>query len=244
MMRWLMQSLVALALTAAPVSWAGGNEHASLSRARTELVERTRDYRASLERLLSIHEGAVARAENVAAKRRSLYAEGIVSRRELEESEQAEASARAVAHETRRRLAETDAVLGETLAAIEVARAAAPSAVVVTPEAIGSLGDGRVTAALVGELNRFFAARFARALPVSALGQTPVHDRLGLDHHHALDIAVHPDSEEGRALLEYLERHRVPFLAFRGVVPGASTGAHVHVGRASLRLGPASTGIR
>ncbi len=239
-----MRSVVALALTVVGVPADGGDDHARLSEARTELVERTREYRASLERLLAVQEGTARRAEETAAKRRSLYAEGLVSRRELEDGEQVEARARVLTGETRRRLAEADAVLGETLAAIEVARASVPSAVVVTPEAIGSLGGAPITAAMVGELDRFFVARFARALPVSARGQTPVHDRLGLDHHHALDIAVHPDSEEGQALIEYLERHRMPFLAFRGIVPGASTGAHVHVGRASARLGPASTSVQ
>ena len=93
----------------------------------------------------------------------------------------------------------------------------------------------------VRALDRFFVSRFARSLPVSALGQTPVHDRLGLDHRNALDVAVHPDSEEGRAVIEYLERHGIPFRAFRRFVPGASTGAHVHVGRVSVRIAPASS---
>jgi hypothetical protein len=90
----------------------------------------------------------------------------------------------------------------------------------------------------VSTLHAFFAEQFGRPLPVSALGQTPVHDRLGFDHRNALDIAVHPDSEEGRSLLVYLRRERIPFLAFRGPVPGASTGAHIHIGTASPRIQP------
>ncbi len=31
-------------------------------------------------------------------------------------------------------------------------------------------------------LRRFLAARFGRPLPVSAFGQTPLHDRMGFDH--------------------------------------------------------------
>jgi hypothetical protein len=72
---------------------------------------------------------------------------------------------------------------------------------------------------------------------VSALGQTATHDRLGFDHRNAVDVALHPDSREGRALLDHLRSRGFPFLAFRGPLPGASTGAHVHVGGPSPRIG-------
>ena len=69
------------------------------------------------------------------------------------------------------------------------------------------------------------------------MGQTSLHDRLGFDHRNAVDVAVHPESAEGRALLGYLRARGIPFLAFRGPVAGASTGAHVHVGAPSARTG-------
>jgi hypothetical protein len=72
---------------------------------------------------------------------------------------------------------------------------------------------------------------------VSALGQTALHDRLGFDHRNAADVAVHPDTVEGRALLDYLRAEGIPFLEFRGPRRGVSTGAHVHVGAASPRTG-------
>jgi hypothetical protein len=71
---------------------------------------------------------------------------------------------------------------------------------------------------------------------VSAFGQTRLHDRLGFDHHDALDVAVHPDSAEGAALIAWLRASGISFIAFRGAVPGASTGAHVHVGEPSPRV--------
>ena len=85
-------------------------------------------------------------------------------------------------------------------------------------------------------LQELFSARFGRALPVSAFGQTPLHDRMGFDHHNALDIAVHPDSPEGRALIEYLRTEGIPFLVYRGAVPGSASGAHIHVGPPSPRF--------
>jgi hypothetical protein len=246
-MRWLTRPLIvlAVALTATSLPAHEGDTAGHLARARAEMVERTREYRASLEHLLAIQEARATSAGDAAATRRRLYEQGIVSRLELEASERAEATARDQIGETRRRLSEAESVLAETLAAVELAGvASAATTVVVTPMAIGSRGDAELTATAVRALDRFFVSRFARSLPVSALGQTPVHDRLGLDHRNALDVAVHPDSEEGRALIEYLERHGIPFLAFRGFVPGASTGAHVHVGRVSVRIAPASSLIR
>jgi hypothetical protein len=71
---------------------------------------------------------------------------------------------------------------------------------------------------------------------VSAVGQTPLHDRIGFDHSQALDVALHPDSSEGRTFMDFLRRSGIPFLAFRGAVPGAATGAHIHVGPPSNRL--------
>ena len=73
-------------------------------------------------------------------------------------------------------------------------------------------------------------------LPRSAFGQTKVHDRLGLDHRTAIDVAVHPDSAEGGWLMQYLRQAGIPFIGVRDMVPGASTGAHVHIGAPSPRL--------
>ena len=125
-------------------------------------------------------------------------------------------------------------------AAIELAKVprVARDGVISTPAVIGFQGRTTLAATDMTALETYFAEQFRRALPVSALGQTPVHDRLGFDHRHALDVALHPDSEEGRSLIAYLRRERIPFLAFRGAVPGASTGAHIHVGQASPRIQP------
>ena len=47
-------------------------------------------------------------------------------------------------------------------------------------------------------LQRFFRVRFGRALPVSAFGQSPLHDRMEFDHGNALDVAVDPSSSDGQ----------------------------------------------
>jgi hypothetical protein len=89
---------------------------------------------------------------------------------------------------------------------------------------------------VLAKVAKFFQARFNKALPVSAAGQSLTHDRLGYDHREAVDVAVSPESREGRGLISYLRQARIPFLAFRGKVPGVSTGPHIHIGMPSPRL--------
>jgi hypothetical protein len=85
-------------------------------------------------------------------------------------------------------------------------------------------------------LQEFFMGRFGHALPISAYGQTALHDRMGFDHRNALDLAIHPDSSEGLALMEYLRLAGIPFIAAWGGIPGSTSGAHIHVGQPSPRF--------
>src|SRR5687768_9476872 len=247
-MRWI---LVALALLLVPgvggtaFGQSSGPVH-ELIRAQTELIARTRAYRESLELVLAFQEAEAARAEALARSRRELLDRGFIARREVETLEALAGTARAKVEETRQRMGEADALMGETLAAIEVAKMPrpGPGEIVSTATMVRYQGVVELATGSMESLRAFFAEQFGRALPVSALGQTPVHDRLGLDHRHALDVAVHPDSAEGKGLMAYLRRERIPFLAFKGPVPGASTGAHIHIGQVSPRLIPAKAAGR
>ena len=86
-----------------------------------------------------------------------------------------------------------------------------------------------------GKVKDFFMARFNRPLPLSAFGQSDLHTRWGLDHRNGMDVNLHPDSVEGRALIEFLRAESIPFLVFRGPIPGVATGPHIHVGNRSSR---------
>lgn len=97
-------------------------------------------------------------------------------------------------------------------------------------------GTARWSLKDVPQLDEVFAAKFGHRLPISSFGQTKVHDRLGLDHRAAIDVAVHPDSAEGRWLMEHLRRTGIPFIGVRSEVAGSSTGAHVHIGPPSPRF--------
>jgi hypothetical protein len=204
-----------------------------------EVVATLTDYRAKLEALLPLYEQELARAAEQREQRRELLGRGIISRKEFEGTEAAVLRARGKIEETRRSLAEVDHALVEATSARAIAAA--------TP--LGRGGYER-TATLIryhgpspwslktgaADLEVFYLTRFGRALPVTAYGQTPLHDRMGLDHRDALDIGVHPDSPEGRALMEHLRAAGIPFIAAWGVIPGQTSGAHIHVGQPSPRI--------
>jgi hypothetical protein len=87
------------------------------------------------------------------------------------------------------------------------------------------------------KIQQFFLQRFGRQLPVSAYGQSALHNRWGLDHRNAMDVGVSPDSTEGQALMSFLRANGIPFAAFRGAIPGSATGPHIHIGLPSHRYG-------
>ena len=95
----------------------------------------------------------------------------------------------------------------------------------------------RWTLAEATKVKEFFQSKFNRPLPLSNFGQSDLHTRWGLDHRNSMDVNLHPDSVEGRALVAFLKAESIPFLAFRGPIPGVSTGPHIHVGNRSPRTG-------
>ena len=98
-------------------------------------------------------------------------------------------------------------------------------------------GSGRWKISDSGRVENFFLSRFKRPLPTTAMGQSRLHTRWGLDHRNGLDVGLHPDSVEGKALIKFLTGEAIPFLAFRASIAGVATGPHIHVGNSSHRTG-------
>jgi hypothetical protein len=94
---------------------------------------------------------------------------------------------------------------------------------------------GKWSLAEATRVEEFFVSKFKRPLPLTAFGQSDLHTRWGLDHRNGMDVGLHPDSVEGRALVEFLRAESIPFLVFRGPVPGVATGPHIHIGNRSPR---------
>lgn len=97
-------------------------------------------------------------------------------------------------------------------------------------------GNGSFRTADLTTISAQFQRRFGKTLPISALGQTLVHQAMGLDHHGRVDIALNPETPEGLWLRELLEKLHIPYLAFRTAVAGAATAPHIHIGPGSSRL--------
>jgi hypothetical protein len=184
---------------------------------------------------------------------RQLSADGLVAKVKVDESEESLAEMRAAVEVLRRQVDDSDRVIAEVaaeieadkLAKIEAAKLRSQSARLLRPTLgystnsliIRHTGTSYWTAANISSVQSFFASTFGRMLPISAHGQTATHTRLGFDHSRGVDVALHPDSAEGRALISYLQAHGITFIAFRGAVAGSSTGAHIHIGPPSSRIG-------
>jgi hypothetical protein len=218
-------------------TWAQGP--GKLERAASDVTAAALNYRTALERLLAVYERDLVRRSDLAELRQDLFERGVLSRREYEEGLAAQALARRNVQETREALADTDRVLTEARMAEALARLAPPPRG--SYQESGGLawfnGQGMWSLARdTPRLQDFFQARFGQALPISAYGQTPLHDRMGFDHRHALDVAVHPESTEGQALIEHLRAAGIPFIAASGRIPGSASGAHIHIGQPSPRI--------
>jgi hypothetical protein len=210
-----------------------------LKKAQSELLTSAIEYRESLERLLSRQERALRAATATVEVRRDLKDTGIVSQSDLDRAEHEQAQAEERVATTQKRLAEAETFIVELAGRERVAKLPPlpPGGYSVTAAVIRFNGLAPWALATgLAKLEEFFTRQFGRGLPVTALGQTPAHDRLGFDHREAVDVGLHPASREGQALMAYLRSAGIPFQAFREAVPGSSTGAHIHVGKPSAPL--------
>ncbi len=216
----------------------GDAESERLERLAAEVVRTTREYRASLERILVIYQRDAESMAELVEVRRDLLRRDIVSKREVEIAEGLLAEAQAKVAETERWIQDADKIIGEATVHSEMSKLPpmAAGGYLATTAFIRFNGSAPFSLADLPRVERFFAERFGRSLPISALGQSPAHDRIGFDHRNAVDVAVHPDSQEGQALMGYLQGQNIPFVAVRQAVPGSATGAHIHVGHPSRRI--------
>ena len=225
-----------------------------LARLREQYIEATKEVKAALTLKLEAYEPDVKKADEKVTKTLELYRAGLVSKNDLERDEQVAEEARARVAAIEGELKNADAQIAETLVEIEAeeeaskalaqeqarakARGRSSGAFVATTAYIRFGGTRAWSLSEAGAVGQFFARSFGRQLPVSSFGQSPVHDRWGYAHHNAMDVGLHPDSAEGRALLDYLRANGVPFTAFRFAIPGTATGPHIHVGRPSHKIAP------
>jgi hypothetical protein len=246
---WLALCLFLAAAPARGQQIKSRNETPSKSeseRLRTQLAEATREYKANLEKLVAIYEAEANQAEGQLEKMKELYAQRLITRREMETSEDAAARARVKYVDAQAQMKGADVQLAVALIEVEAEETAPKLKLSPAPRAVGGLvrttayiryGGGRAwSLSEAGAIKQFFILRFGRPLPIHVFGQSPLHDRWNYDHRNAMDIGLNPGSSEGQALVEYLRANGIPFLAFHFAIPGVATGPHIHVGLPSRRI--------
>jgi len=217
-----------------PVNITGNSSHGGPSDVLTKMQEALAKDRALLSNYE--HDQTKLRAEVI--RRRKLHQDGQISQDQIKEAERDYITAVNRVYEMRHAVVETDIAITEAVLGEKVLRM--PELPVngysETTDLKRFNGASKWSLKDAPQVERYFAQTFGRDLPVTAMGQSDTHNRLGFDHHDSMDVALHPDSAEGKAFIDHLRKAGIPFIAFRKAVPGASTGPHIHVGRPSERL--------
>ena len=212
-----------------------------LSRLRDEYIKTTREYKASLQKLLALYEDSVKKAEQRRDQANKLLAAGLVAKRDVEQSERAVSDANLKVTGVQQQIATADTQIAEALVEVETEKQAAKlgpmrkGALIRTTSFIRYNGTGHWLLSQASPIELFFQQTFQRPLPIAVFGQGAIHNQWRLDHHNAMDISLNPDGPEGQALISYLQSHGIPFSAFRTAIPGVATGPHIHIGMPSHR---------
>jgi hypothetical protein len=203
----------------------------------TQLNQANLEYKASSEGVIHLQELEISKAAAEVEQLRLLVSEGLVAKNELADKETKVSELRANLEAMKQKIADSERVVAELNKVDELAKGQ-PSETrsLVKPTILRYNGTAHWVLGRLTSVQQFFSTTFGRALPTSAVGQSATHKRLGWNHRNAVDVPVHPDSVEGKALIGYLQENKIPFLAFRGAVPGVSTGPHIHIGMPSQRI--------
>lgn len=205
---------------------------------RIDAFGRLNESRAKDRKLLAGYEQEQSKLRFEVINRRKLHQDGRISKDQVHEAERAFIVAVKRVHDMRQAVLEADIAITEAVLGEKVARLPAPpvNGYSETSDLARFNGGFKWSLKQAPQIERYFSQTFRRRLPVTAMGQSETHNRLRFDHRDAMDVALHPDSAEGKALTAHLRKAGIPFTAFRGAVTGASTGPHIHIGRPSGRL--------
>ena len=208
---------------------------------RKQYIDTTKQYKASLEKLLPLYQASARKAEDRFAKSKELFRQGLISKTEQDDSEQAVTLAQAKVSEVQQQTVNANTQIAQTLVEIEGEKQLArlgpmpKGGFVRTTSYVRYNGAALWSLSQAGKIEIFFQSKFGRPLPIAVFGQGAIHNQWRLDHHNAMDVSLNPDGPEGQALIDYLRANGIPFSAFRTAIPGVATGPHIHVGLPSHR---------
>lgn len=213
----------------------------NLAKLRDEYIKATKDYKASLQKLLGMYQGSAKKAEQRHEQMQKLLADGLISKSELEQSESVMTEAKIKVTGVEQQIASADSQIANALIEIEGDKQLAKlgparrGSLVQTASFIRFTGAGSWVLSQANPIEAFFQQTFKRPLPIAVFGQGAIHNQWRLDHRNAMDISLNPDGAEGQALIKFLQSNGIPFSAFRGAIPGVATGPHIHIGLPSHR---------
>lgn len=212
-----------------------------LSRLRDEYIKATKDYKASLQKLLTLYQESAKKAVDKREQMQKLFAQGLISKHELETADNAVIEANLKVNNVEQQIGSADGQIANALIEIEGEKQLAKlgpqrrGSLVTTTSFIRFTGAGHWVLSQASAIETFFQQTFKRPLPIAVFGQGAIHNQWRLDHRNAMDISLQPDGPEGQALIKYLQSNGIPFSAFRGAIPGVATGPHIHIGLPSHR---------
>ncbi len=211
-----------------------------LAKLRDDYIKTTKEYKASLQTLLTLYENSVKKTEQRLDQSNKLFAAGLISKRELEDSEQAVAGANAKVAGVHQQISGADTQIAQGLVEMQTEKQIAkigkmPKGALVQTTSFIRYNGGPWLLTQAGKIQSFFLQKFGRPLPIAVFGQGAIHNQWHLDHHNAMDVSVYPDTIEGQALMDFLRSNGIPFSAFRVAIPGVATGPRIHIGVPSHR---------
>jgi len=212
-----------------------------LSKLHDEYIKATKEYKASLEKLLALYQASVKKAEARRDQTQKLFAAGLMSKRDVEQAESAVTDAGLKVSGVQQQIGTADTQIAQTLIEIDGEKQLAKlgpirkGSLLKTSSFIRYNGVGHWLLSQAGAIEIFFQQTFKRPLPIAVFGQGAIHNQWRLDHHNAMDISLNPDGPEGQALINFLQSNGIPFSAFRTAIPGVATGPHIHIGMPSHR---------
>jgi hypothetical protein len=250
--RRALVALVLLVLFAAPIysqkrsrlrkgKPAQAAPESELSRLRDEYIKATKDYKASLQKLLALYQASEKKAEDRRDQSQKLLAAGLISKHDAEEAERAVTDEKLKVSGVEQQMTTADTEIAQALVEIETEKQAATlgpmrkGSFVRTTSFIRYNGAGAWSLSQASKIEGFFQQTFKRPLPIAVFGQGAIHNQWRLDHHNAMDVSLNPDGAEGQALINFLQTNGIPFSAFRTAIPGVATGPHIHIGLPSHR---------
>jgi len=211
-----------------------------LQQLRDRYVATTKEYKASLQKLLELYEASLKKAEQHHENSQKLFDEGLLSQRDLDESQRGVSDAKLKISTVEQQIAGADTQIAQALVEVDAEKqmkklGSRRGALVQTTSFIRFYGAGRWLLSQASSIETFFQQTFKRPLPIAVFGQGAIHNQWRLDHRNAMDISLRPDEPEGQALIDFLKRSGIPFSAFRTAIPGVATGPHIHIGMPSHR---------